>query len=218
MKILSPFKRTSYLINGIESFIVKSDDSAKIFKNGVLSYLEDNIENLKLILAEIHRTEAEADKLKRDIEKTLTKHSLIPEYRSDVLGILEKMDDIIDTAKENLLQFEVERPFIPRELHGDIMDLTNMSCACVEEVNKATRMFFKDVSKVKEITKNVRLHEHNADKLALKIKRQVFQEMPGLSLAEKAHIRYFTLHIENISDIAENLSDMVQILAIKRTI
>lgn len=218
MKILSPFKRTSYLIKGIESFITKSDDSARIFKNGVNSYLENNIENLRLILTEIHRTEAEADKLKRDIEKNLTKHSLIPEYRSDVLGILEKMDDIIDTAKENLLQFEVERPFIPRDLHADIIELTNMSCTCVEEVNKATRMFFEDISKVKQITKNVRIHEHNADKLALKIKRQVFQQMPELSLAEKAHIRYFTLHIENISDIAEDLSDMVQILAIKRTI
>ncbi|MDY0215848.1 MAG: DUF47 family protein [Bacteroidales bacterium] len=218
MKILSPFKRTSYLIKGIESFIVKSDDSAKIFKKGVSSYLENDMENLKVSLSEIHKTEAEADKLKRDIEKTLTKHALIPEYRSDVLGILEKMDDIIDTAKENLLQFEVERPFIPRELHADILDLTNMSCACVVEVNNATRMFFEDVGRVKEITKNVRFHERNADKLALKIKRQVFQEMPELSLAEKAHIRYFTLHIENISDIAEDLSDMVQILAIKRTI
>lgn len=218
MSLFSPFKRTSYLIKGVEEFITKSDESAIIFRNGVKSYLDKDVVKLNQYLKDIHKVEAEADALKRDVEKTLTKHALIPEYRSDVLRILERMDDIIDTTKENLLQFEVERPYIPQEIHSSIIDLTNFSCSCVEEVNNVTRMFFVDVRKVPEMTRNVRIHERNADKLALKIKRQVFQEMPTLSLAEKAHIRYFTLHIENISDIAENLSDVIQIFAIKRSI
>ena len=218
MSLFSPFKRTSYLIKGVEEFITKSDESAIIFRNGVKSYLDKDIVKLNQYLKDIHKVEAEADALKRDVEKTLTKHALIPEYRSDVLRILERMDDIIDTTKENLQQFEVERPYIPDSLHESIISLTDMSCSCVEEVNKVTRMFFVDVRKVQEMTRNVRIHERNADKLALKIKRQVFQEMPLLSLAEKAHIRYFTLHIENISDIAENLSDVIQIFSIKRSI
>ncbi len=218
MSLFSPFKRTSYLIKGVEEFITKSDESAIIFRNGVKSYLDKDVVKLNQYLKDIHKVEAEADALKRDVEKTLTKHALIPEYRSDVLRILERMDDIIDTTKENLLQFEVERPYIPQEIHSSIIDLTNFSCSCVEEVNKVTRMFFVDVRKVPEMTRSVRIHERNADKMALKIKRQVFQEMPTLSLAEKAHIRYFTLHIENISDIAENLSDVIQIFSIKRSI
>jgi uncharacterized protein Yka (UPF0111/DUF47 family) len=42
--------------------------------------------------------------------------------------------------------------------------------------------------------------------------------MPDLKLSEKFHLRYFTLHIENISDIAEKVADLLSIMAIKRII
>jgi uncharacterized protein Yka (UPF0111/DUF47 family) len=50
--------------------------------------------------------------------------------------------------------------------------------------------------------------ETDADKLADSIKRKVFQEMPNLKLSEKLHLRYFTLHIENTSDVAQNVADL----------
>jgi uncharacterized protein Yka (UPF0111/DUF47 family) len=42
--------------------------------------------------------------------------------------------------------------------------------------------------------------------------------MPDLRLSEKIHLRYFTLHIETISDKAESLADMLSILALKMSI
>lgn len=42
--------------------------------------------------------------------------------------------------------------------------------------------------------------------------------MPDLKLSEKFHLRYFTLHIENISDTAEKVADLLSIMAIKRMV
>lgn len=218
MSLFTPFKRTSYLISEIDEYISISESSISVFGQGVELYLNNNIEGLQSNLQLIHKMEGEADKKKREIANNLTKYSLIPEYRGDVLRLLERMDDIIDTSKGNLLQFEVEMPKIPSELNEDLMELTKASVNSVEQVNLAMRAFFKDVKTVDEYIQKVRLHEREADKLAIKIKRKVFHEMNSISLAEKFHIRYFTLHIENISDIAESLSDMIQIVAIKRTI
>lgn len=218
MGLFTPFKRTTYLISEIDEYISISESSIHVFGEGVEFYLNKNLEGLQSKLQQIHKMEGEADKKKREIANNLMKHSLIPEFRGDVLRLLERMDDIIDTSKGNLLQFEVEMPTIPSELNEDLKELTKASVKSVEQVNLAMRAFFKDVKTVDEYIQKVRLHEREADKLAIKIKRKVFHEMHEISLAEKVHIRYFTLHIENISDIAESLSDMIQIVAIKRTV
>lgn len=218
MDLFTPFKRTTYLISEIDEYISMSESSIHVFGEGVKYYLNRNLEGLQDKLQQIHKIEGEADKMKREIANNLMKHSLIPEYRGDVLRLLERMDDIIDTSKGNLLQFEIEKPCIPPELNEDLIELTNASVRSVEQVNLAMRVFFKDVKTVDDYIQNVRFHEREADKLAIKIKRKVFHEMHEISLAEKFHIRYFTLHIENISDIAESLSDMIQIVAIKRTV
>jgi len=54
--------------------------------------------------------------------------------------------------------------------------------------------------------------------MALAIKKKVFHEMTNLNLSEKFHLRYFTLHIENVSDVAQKVADLLSIMAIKRTI
>jgi len=64
----------------------------------------------------------------------------------------------------------------------------------------------------------VYFYEKETDKLAGSIKRRVFKDMANLKLSEKFHLRYFTLHIEEISDISEKIADILSIMAIQRTI
>ena len=42
--------------------------------------------------------------------------------------------------------------------------------------------------------------------------------MQGLKLSEKFHLRYFTLHIESLSDKAQQAADLLNIMAIKRSL
>ena len=58
-------------------------------------------------------------------------------------------------------------------------------------------------------------YERETDKLAVKIKRRLFKEMEFLKLSEKIHLRYFTLHIEEVSDAAELVAKMLSSLVIK---
>jgi len=50
--------------------------------------------------------------------------------------------------------------------------------------------------------------------LANKIKRRVFKEME-LDLSKKNHLRYFTLHIEEVSNAAKVVAKMLSSLLIK---
>ena len=72
--------------------------------------------------------------------------------------------------------------------------------------------------KVRDMLVKVYFYEKETDKIARSIKRKLFHDMPDLRLSEKIHLRYFTLHIETISDKAEILADMLSILALKMSI
>ena len=212
------FKTSDYISGKIDKFFDSVDEGSLVFKDGVNNYLSKDEKSFAENIATIRVLEGKADTLRRKIENELYLHSLLPEYRADVLRLLEKTDDIIDTAKENLNQFDVETPKIPKEIHSDIIKLTEVSVLSIEAIISASRSFFTDVRSVKDKIHRVYFYEKQADKLANDIKRKIFKEIPHLELSDKMHLRYFIFHIENLSDRAEVVADILAILSIKRTI
>ncbi len=212
------FKHANKSIELIERYMDKIDQGILIFQEGVKNYLLDNKESFGDNLKTLSSLETDADIIKRKVENILYTQSLMPQLRGDIMRLLEELDNLIDMAKKNLYQFDVEVPFIPAELHKDMTKLTELSVMAVDTVIPAARAYFRDPGSIKEKIHRVYLYEQEADKLADSIKRKVFQDMPNLKLSEKFHLRYFTLHIENLSDAAERAADLLLIMAIKRSI
>jgi predicted phosphate transport protein (TIGR00153 family) len=212
------FKHANQSIELIDEFLNTIDQGALIFKEGVKNYLLGNRESFLDNLKTISSLENEADITRRKIENILYTQSLMPQLRGDILRLLEELDNIIDMAKKSLFQFDVEVPNIPTALNQDMIKLTELSCSAVESVVPAARAYFRSPEMIKERIHRVYLFEKEADKLADSIKRKVFQELPIARLSEKFHLRYFTLHIESLSDAAQRAADLLSIMAIKRTI
>lgn len=213
------FKQTNKSIQLIEDFLNAIDQSCIIFREGVKNYLQGNQDTFRDNLQTLSKLENHADNLKRQIEDILYTHSLMPQLRGDILRLIENLDGIINQSKKSLFQFDVEVPYIPKELHQELIQLTDISMSAVESVIPSARAYFRDPGSVKDKLHRVYLYENEADKLADSIKRKVFQQMPHIEkLSEKFHLRYFTLHIETISDSAEKVADMLSIMAIKRTL
>jgi predicted phosphate transport protein (TIGR00153 family) len=212
------FNKADKTIQLIDSFLNNIDEGGLIFKEGVKNYLLGNrdsfVDNLKTLSA----LETDADITRRKVENILYTRSLMPQLRGDIMKLLEELDSIIDMAKKNLFQFDVEVPHIPVELNNDLIKLTELSVSAIESVIPAAREYFRSPEKVKETLHRVYLFEKEADKLADSIKRKVFQEMDKLLLSEKFHLRYFTLHIEMLSDAAQDAADLLSVMAIKRTV
>lgn len=212
------FNTTKKLILEIDEFFDAIDNGSLVFKEGVSNYLKGDMDKFAENLKAIDEFEAKADSIRRKVENDLYAHSLLPQYRGDVLRLMEKCDDMLDIMKEDLYQFDVEIPLIPKKIHADILKLTKISVSAIDTLIPAARAFFKDPISVKDKIHRVYFFEKEADKLANNIKRKVFHEIPTLKLSEKIHLRYFTLHIENVSDAAEVVADILSILAIKRIV
>jgi len=212
------YKNVKQLVFDIDEFIDTVEQGVLVFKEGVVNYIKGEKTSFAEKIKRINRLEATADKLQHKIDDQFYRNSILPQNAGDIEHMLDKLDEIIDIAKDNLYQFDDELPFIPKELKSDFIRLADTSAEAAMAVFPASRTFFREPLKVKEMLSKVYFYEKETDKISRNIKRKLFHEMKDLDLSQKMHLRYFALHIETISDRAEALADMLSILALKMNI
>lgn len=212
MKVL--FRKTKELESQIDDYLDIVDRAALIFVQGLKFYFENRKDEFEQRYHDLRAMESKGDFLRRDIENKLYVHTLIPEFRGDVLSLLEHSDTVLNRMALTLLNFSIENPEIPEELWPLYIDLAKAASSAVENMVKAVRTYFRDLSAVRDYINKALFYEKESDKIAEKIKRQIFQK--EIELSRKAHLRIFAHHIELIADDAEDVCDRLAIATVKR--
>lgn len=208
--------RTKGLIKQIDQFLESISQGMLLFKEGVNHYLHGEEDHFQDRLGYLFKKESLADNLRREVENKLYAHSLIPQYRGDVLGLMENTDYIIDTAKKTLTQFDIERPDIERSLHRDFLLLTDSCVNCAEMIVLSAAAFFRNINQVKDHLHKVYHYEKEADSLSHSLKRKIFSM--DWELSRKIHVCSFSNNIEKISDRSQEVADRLSIYTIKRSV
>jgi uncharacterized protein len=200
----------------IERFLNNIDTIALNFEQAVKYYLKGNIQALEDKFKAIHEIEHESDEIRRLIGHKLYSNLLIPDYRADVLNLIENLDNIMDISKQTIGQFSIEKPEIYPFLKDTFEELTEFSIKAVLELSKAVRAFFSDFSMVHTYINKVYYWEHEADQAEEKVKRQAFESEEIQRFSKKVHIRYFSELISNLADQAEAVCEQLAVAVIKR--
>jgi uncharacterized protein len=208
-------RTTKNLIIKIDEFFDDIDLGLLVFREGIKSYLDKDMESFHRHLEKVDSLESNADKLQRAIENEMITHSILPQHRAEVSSLIDQLDEIIDALKSSLIEIDIELPDIPQSLNKNFISLAETSVSAAEELIPAARAFFKAPYTVREKLLKVYYFETETDKISILTKKIIFQDMKELDLAHKAHLRYIIHHIENISDLAQKAADMLSGMAIK---
>jgi len=208
-------RTTKNLIIDIEQFFDNVELGLLVFREGIKSYLDKDMEAFVRHLQKVETLEGNADKLQRTIENNMITHSILPQHREEVVKLMDELDEIIDSVKSSLNEIYTEMPEIPPSLNKDLISLAETSANAAEELIPAARAYFKAPYTVREKLLKVFYFESETDKISLSIKKHIFQDMKEIDLAHKAHLRYIIHHIESISDLAQKAADLLSGMAIK---
>jgi uncharacterized protein len=212
------FNRAKTIENSIDRYFDNILRSSLIFEQAMNEYFGNKLDEFELRTKEIQKLESDTDDLRREIKYTLYKQLLIPDARGDVLGLLETIDNVIDTSEKVIVRFSIEKPIVWPELKDDFIELTLASTRCVSELISASRAFFKDISNVADFLTKVHFWEHEADKIEERIMRKTFEGDFIDKHSLKVHVRYFAERISLIADEAEAVAERLDIYTIKRSI
>ena len=216
-KTESVFGQTKQLEREIDQFVDILSEVGLLFKTIIPLYLTNGATNkFDEMVEQVREMESKADKITKEVERTLYEETLIPDARSDVLRLLEHMDEIIGMYQGNCYHFSIQKPAFPKEFHENLNNLTETVVNCVESLCLTVRSFFRDIKSVRDNAHKVTFYEKESDKQFSTLARKIFDT--DLSLDKKMHLRYFVEKIDRICDLAEDIADEVQIYAIKRAI
>ena len=213
----SLFGQTKQLEREIDQFVDILSEVGLIFKSIVPSYLTNgSTGKFDEMVEQVSEMESKADKITKEVERTLYEETLIPDSRSDVLRLLEHMDELIGMYQGNCYHFSIQKPNFPKEFHDDLISLSETVVSCVESLCITVRSFFRDIKSVRDNAHKVTFYEKESDKQFSTLARKIFNS--EMSLEQKMHLRYFVEKIDRICDQAEDIADEIQIYAIKRSI
>jgi predicted phosphate transport protein (TIGR00153 family) len=211
------FGRASAVEAEIDEFLDKITEIGLLFQKAVRVYLEHGQgEEFEQFVAQASAIEHRGDELRRSIEVQLYSQTLIPDLRGDVLGLLERLDCLMNIVEANLYRFSIQCPEIPENIRRDFQQLTDTSVACLDSVVLAARAFFRDIEAVRDHNSKVMFHEHQADLISTRMQRAIFSSQ--LPLEHKTQLRYFVERVDELANHAEDISDALAIYAIKRRI
>ncbi len=212
------FRRTRELERKIDRFYDNLSESAIVFRLAVRSYLKAGwTEEFQERLERVSQLESGNDNLRREIESELYEHTLIPDSRGDVLGLIENSDQVLSEFESTLWAFANERPEIPEAFRSGFRKLTGMVVKAADELGLGARAFFRSPQDVPAYNHKVMLYEKEADVISTTLKRAIFAE-ESLELCRKLHLKEFVEYIDSIADTAEDVADRLAIYAIKRLV
>ena len=165
---------------------------------------------------DIHKLESDADDLRRDIEMKLYGQALLPESRGDLLGLLETMDTVPNSAETAVAIIETEHITIPESFQKGILELVDCNFEAYQLLKKTTDALLKNPKQTLYLVKEVDIKESDSDRLEQVLINDIFTS--ELEKADKILLKDVVVAIGNVSDRCENAADRMAIIAIKRRI
>ncbi|MBK7594661.1 MAG: DUF47 family protein [Gemmatimonadetes bacterium] len=208
------FRQSRELEAEIDEYLDLILQGGLLFRQGVKCFLDHRLEEFEQRLEELRGIERRGDTLRRGIESKLYLHTLIPESRGDVLGLLESADEVLNVVTSTLLRFSIELPALLDDLNPLFLDLADNAIAAVDAMVGGCRAYFRNLSAVRDHIARTQGLREEVNRLAETYVRAAFQR--DLRLSHKNQLRYFVAHTEQIAEDADDVCDRLAIAAIKR--
>ena len=151
--------------------------------------------------------EDEADKLRRDLQKDISKGELDPHVRQNLSHLIKRIDDVANCCNGVArrigtvpIKFWEQCSEVTTKLIIQIMKTT---VDCAQFLDKIVIDFVENRKNVKAIGKQINDHEHKVDLLNIKLRKSL----------QDTHfdVNFFTIFtVGNIFDILEAISDSIE--------
>lgn len=211
------FRKTKELDNKINEFLDNVSEAGLVYARAIELFLNEGASDAFIQKRqEVSSFETRNDQLRRDIESALYAHTLLPDSRADVLELLEAIDRVMNKYESNLYMYAIEKPVIPKGFHSAFNELVQTVVSCVEALVISARSFFEMNGEIKNHLHKVMFFEKQADQQGTTLKTAFF-ENHKLQLAHQRQLQDFEMATEVISDLSEDVADVLTVLAVKRS-
>ncbi len=177
-------------------------------------YLRGSREEFEEEAKSMRRLETQADDARRQVELAIYSGAFMPIHREDYLNLAEMIDKVADdsVAVVNLLQ--LTRIKIPKAAKGEIADMIEKTIQCVDALQECVSICIVNRKEAASLASRIEELEETIDKEEFDLRAALY----GMKISgyDKILLNDLVEKIGDISDTAEDASDLIVIMISKR--
>ena len=216
---LALFAKTRSLELRIDELLDKVAEGGILFERGMVLLLERGLApETEEKLHQLIQLKERCNQLRRAVVNTLYSEMLIPEFRGDVLRLLSNLYRLLDSIKNVFQDFLIEYSDVVsgQQSIAEAKELVAVVVQSVQAAVQGARAFFRNPEAVRDHINQIRVYESEADGITVRLKTALFAS--DRPLDQKMLGRDALAVIDGLADLAEEISDELSILAIKRAL
>lgn len=213
------FAKTRSLELRIDELLDKVAEGGILFERGMGLLLErGRAPETEEKLQQLIQLKERCNQLRRAVVNTLYTEMLIPEFRGDVLRLLSNLYRLLDSLKNAFQDFLIEYSDVVsgQQSIAEARELVAVVVQSVQAAVQGARAFFRNPQAVRDHINQIRVYESEADAITVRLKTALFAS--DRPLEQKMLSRDALAVIDGLADLAEEISDELSILAIKRAL
>jgi uncharacterized protein len=209
------FVKKKKLVDAIDAYADEANKTIEFYTAALQAFFESKPpEELKELVKKVRKTESLCDEYRRQIEHHLFAGALMPGSRGDIFMLLESMDKVPNKAEQVANFVLLISPQVPEEYNEEFLEILKLTDRCTATLTSAMKKLFKNLKKATAEAKEVEAMESAIDKIERKLTWKIFHS--DVELAQKLLLREMLTGMCAISDRAEDASDRIEIMAVKR--
>jgi len=179
--------------------------------------LDGNKEKAKASFEKLSRIEHEIDELRRTIFEELTRGSLPPKDREDIMHLVKRLDEMADHVKDAsravILLLEAK---VVKELWKQFAETAKDLVACATTLRDAIEKLGSDPPKAMGLAKQIDAIEGRVDEKYLKSKALLLLHSNEMDAATILLLKDLIEEMEHVADACDDTADYVRILTVTR--
>ncbi len=208
-------KKEEQIIKRFMDHLDAVGETLNAFRDFMNAYLDGDPKASDLAMKSVD-TETKADRIRRETETMMYSGAFLPNFRGDLLGLIEAVDLIADRAETVARLVELQKTVFPDEIKRDVKNQVDISVRTYEALKKAIEAMFKDMEEASKFVEETERLEHEEDEIEWYLIKKIFSL--GIERAQKLELREIISMIGDIADLSEDASDRVEIILLKRRV
>ncbi len=212
------FKKQKVLEHLLNEYFLAVEVAQENFLHAMDNYFETGqcCPDFEFLAGETHKAESKGDDIQEQVTLLLFEKALIPEFRGDVLTLLEILDDVPDQFDRILDGILAQKIILQDSVTQDLKDLVSVSMEVCSLMLEGVRDLFRREKEVSQLLKRADQMESRGDRIERRVITRIFES--DWDPLQKVLLRDLTSMLGDIADHAVHVCRQVNLITIKRQV
>jgi predicted phosphate transport protein (TIGR00153 family) len=211
------FKKERQLEGLIADYLENLGMIQKHFSEAMHACLQEGVcDDFSFRMAQTHKYESRADDIREEVNQLMYSRALIPESREDVMGLLERVDEIPRSLERILNMIRTQMIAFPEFILSDIRELIRISLKSCDLMARQIDVMLHKKEGVRALMTTIDQNESHCDHIERRIITQIFSS--DIDPFQKLQLKDIINDMGEISDQVDRVSKRVNIMTMKRRV